>query len=272
MSEQEVFFSIDIESDGPIPLSNSMLSIACAAFAPSGELMGTFERNIKPPPGAVQDPRTMKEFWSRFPEQWDLCTKDPLQPVDAMNQFVEWVNSFPTKDKIAVCAPAAFDWPFVMLYIGKFSDYSNPFDFRCIDIKSYVSGSRKTLYRRSAKGNWPGRWFDRDLPHTHKALDDAIEQGLSFVKIRAENVEGQDAVERVSWTFWNSFRGRPAKMVGLRDGKGRVELSSGDHMTFNESVWAGEDPTPGMDVRVFYLPEKGVFRAGADWTKLLESR
>lgn len=34
----------------------------------------------------------------------------------------------------------------------------------------------KTNYRESTKRNMPKRWFD-DLPHTHIALSDAIEQG-----------------------------------------------------------------------------------------------
>ncbi len=36
------------------------------------------------------------------------------------------------------------------------------------------------------KRNMPKRWFD-DLPHTHKALDDAIGQGALFCNILAEN-------------------------------------------------------------------------------------
>jgi hypothetical protein len=31
----------------------------------------------------------------------------------------------------------------------------------------------------------PARWFD-DLPHTHRALDDAVEQGALFCNILAE--------------------------------------------------------------------------------------
>ncbi|MCI0348077.1 MAG: hypothetical protein L0Z53_01520 [Acidobacteriales bacterium] len=34
-------------------------------------------------------------------------------------------------------------------------------------------------YRESVKRNMPKRWFD-PLPHTHRALDDAIEQGALF--------------------------------------------------------------------------------------------
>ena len=41
-------------------------------------------------------------------------------------------------------------------------------------------------YRRSTKRNMPKRWFD-DLPHTHRALDDAIEQGALFCNMLAES-------------------------------------------------------------------------------------
>jgi hypothetical protein len=34
-------------------------------------------------------------------------------------------------------------------------------------------------YRDAIKRNMPKNWFD-DLPHTHHALDDAIEQGALF--------------------------------------------------------------------------------------------
>lgn len=40
-------------------------------------------------------------------------------------------------------------------------------------------------YRDSIKKNMPKRWFD-PLPHTHVALDDAIEQGALFCNMLAE--------------------------------------------------------------------------------------
>ena len=40
----------------------------------------------------------------------------------------------------------------------------------------------KTTYRDSTKKQMPRAWFD-DLPHTHVALDDAIEQGALFCNI-----------------------------------------------------------------------------------------
>jgi hypothetical protein len=43
----------------------------------------------------------------------------------------------------------------------------------------------KLEYRASTKRNMPQRWFD-EVPHTHVALDDAIEQGKLFCSILAE--------------------------------------------------------------------------------------
>jgi hypothetical protein len=40
-------------------------------------------------------------------------------------------------------------------------------------------------YRSSTKRHMPKRWMD-DLPHTHVALDDAIEQGALFCNMLAE--------------------------------------------------------------------------------------
>lgn len=44
----------------------------------------------------------------------------------------------------------------------------------------------KTNYRESTKRNMPKRWFD-DLPHTHVALSDAIEQGALFCNMLKES-------------------------------------------------------------------------------------
>ena len=42
-----------------------------------------------------------------------------------------------------------------------------------------------TGYRDSTKRNMPKAWFD-DMPHTHVALDDAIEQGALFCNMLAD--------------------------------------------------------------------------------------
>ena len=44
----------------------------------------------------------------------------------------------------------------------------------------------KKSYSSSTKRNMPKRWFDKKSKHTHKALDDAIEQGILFCNIWKE--------------------------------------------------------------------------------------
>ena len=59
---KEVYISIDIEADGPIPGGNSMLSLGAAAFElGSGNRtpIDLYEVNLQPLPTATPDPDTM---------------------------------------------------------------------------------------------------------------------------------------------------------------------------------------------------------------------
>ena len=61
-------------------------------------------------------------------------------------------------------------------------------DLVALDIKTYAMALLRRGYRDSTKRNMPERWFD-ELPHTHGALDDAIEQGALFCNMLAENLK-----------------------------------------------------------------------------------
>jgi hypothetical protein len=62
----------------------------------------------------------------------------------------------------------------------------SPFSFAALDIKTYAMAMLKTEYRETVKRNMPKRWFDL-RPHSHVALDDALEQGALFCNMLAEN-------------------------------------------------------------------------------------
>jgi hypothetical protein len=63
----------------------------------------------------------------------------------------------------------------------------SPFSFSALDLKTYAMALLKVEYREAVKRNMPRRWFDPQ-PHTHVALDDAIEQGALFCNMLAENL------------------------------------------------------------------------------------
>ncbi len=182
---EEIYISVDIEADGPIPGPNSMLSLGAAAFNADGDMVGTFSVNFDLLPGATPDPDTMK--WWGEPKQkaaWDACRMDLVSPVCGMTLFVDWVEGF-NGVPVFVGYPAAYDWIFTYWYIRRFTDES-PFSFSALDVKTYAMCMLKCGYRSVSKKAFPKRWLSSHK-HTHVALDDAIEQGEIFINMLKEN-------------------------------------------------------------------------------------
>lgn len=178
----EIYFSTDVETDGPIPGLNSMLSLGSAAYTGEGKLLGTFEVNLHTLEGATADADTMA-WWSRQQKAWKACRENPIAPEDAMSQFVKWVKSY-HGSPVFVAYPAGFDFLFVYWYLIRFAGES-PFSHSALDMKTFAMSLMGTEYRQSTKRNMPRRWFE-SRPHTHRALDDALEQGALFCKMLAE--------------------------------------------------------------------------------------
>jgi len=180
---KEIYISTDIEADGPIPGPHSMLSIGAAAYTADKVLVSTFSANLETLPGAQPHPKTA-EWWTTQPEAWAACRKDLELPETAMTRYATWIKSLDGKP-VFVAYPAAYDFMFVYWYLMKYLGES-PFSHSALDIKSFAMAVLKSNYRESTKRNMPKRWFE-DLPHTHVALSDAIEQGALFCNMLAES-------------------------------------------------------------------------------------
>jgi hypothetical protein len=184
---EEIYISTDVETNGPIPGPNAMISFASAAFRlDTNEPVATFEVNLDYLEGSSPNPKTMSEFWDKNPAAWAAARKDPKPIIESMGKYVAWINALPGKP-VFVGYPAGFDFMFVYWYIV-YAGFESPYSFSALDVKSYVSGMLKKSYRECTKRNFPKRWFPPDRPHTHIALDDAIEQGFMFMNIIRENL------------------------------------------------------------------------------------
>lgn len=181
MSE-EIYVSTDVEADGPIPGPHSMLSFGSAAYRADKTLVDTFSRNLETLPGASAHPKTA-EWWKTQPAAWAACRKDARAPDEAMREYAAWLRALPGKP-VFVGYPAAYDFMFVYWYLIKYVGES-PFSHSALDIKTFAMSLLGTGYRESTKKHMPRRWFDA-APHTHIALDDAIEQGALFCNMLAE--------------------------------------------------------------------------------------
>lgn len=179
----EIYISTDVETDGPIPGPHSMLSIGSAAYTADKRLLSTFSANLETLEGASPHPKTAA-WWATQPEAWAACRLDLESPEAAMRRFVAWIATLPGKP-VFVGYPAGFDFLFVYWYLIRFTGDS-PFSFSALDIKTYAMAVLKTEFRASTKRNMPKSWFD-PLPHTHVALDDAVEQGALFCNMLKAN-------------------------------------------------------------------------------------
>lgn len=191
----EVFISIDVEADGPCPIKHSMLSIGAVACDSEGYVFGSktdYSANLLPIPGSTPDPKTMREFWDKFPEALAATKVNQLPPKQAMKGLVEWVKSLPGRDedKTILVNPSVFDSSFIYVYSHMFLGDS-PLGFRFLDIQSYASSIMVAPFKDSQKKNWPTWWLS-SLPHTHIAIEDAYEQLDCWTRIYYTNMYGGD--------------------------------------------------------------------------------
>ncbi len=179
----ETFVSTDIESDGPIPGVNSMLSFASVALDVDGCELCAFSANLIELPDARPDSRTMA-WWRERPKAWAACRDNARDPSAAMADYDRWLKGLPGRP-VFVAYPLLFDMMFVYWYQIRFVG-SSPFSPSGIDIKTMAwLGMTGHGFRQATKRNMPKHW--RPLRrHTHVALDDAREQGELFINIRNE--------------------------------------------------------------------------------------
>src|SRR5262245_48459621 len=114
----EVYVSTDVETDGPIPGPNSMLSFASAAYLPDKTLVDTFAANLETLPDATPDPATMN-WWQQHADAYTATRTDLQAPVVAIANYVAWVKNLPGRP-VFVAYPAGFDFLFIYWYLIRF--------------------------------------------------------------------------------------------------------------------------------------------------------
>lgn len=171
---EEIYISVDIESAGRIPPDFSMLSLGACLVADTSE---NFYRELKPLNN------------NYVAEALAVCNLDfaglkltGQEPLLVMSAFEKWVQEVSSEGQsVFVGFAAYFDWGFVNYYFHHFLG-RNPFDMRCIDIKGYFMGMMDSLWSKTNKKEIV-RIFPPQQPHTHNALDDAIEQAQIFAQM-----------------------------------------------------------------------------------------
>jgi ribonuclease T len=175
--KRERYFSVDVESAGPIPGRYSMLSIgACVVGKPKE----SFYAELKPiSKHSVAAALKVSGF------KLDDLRRRGESPRVAMRRFSRWVVTAAGSAKpVFVGFNGCYDWQFVNWYLHRFSG-GNPFGFGGVDIKSYFMGLTGRPWSESTSSQLPSR-FQPTEPQTHNALDDARAQASIFAKLLRE--------------------------------------------------------------------------------------
>lgn len=188
--EKSTYISVDIEAVGDVPGKYSMIALGAAAYNLRSELLGTFSVNVQELEGAIRDPSTMA-FWEKNKWAYEQTFVDRKPAAEAMEMFTQWFEVL--ENPVFVFYPPKFDAMFVYWYLQTFVDRMT---FRTtpdmFDTKSLAAALlRVDNVKGASKRDWPKRWKNKKLRHTHLAVDDAKEQGEQFVKILRETLFGE---------------------------------------------------------------------------------
>jgi hypothetical protein len=186
MAVPDIYISADVEADGPIPGPYSMLSFGLCVAA-------TFDGiQLRP-----ADPRTQTFYCELRPISKDYAIealavssldrekliKEGRPARDAMISAADWVKSVAGKrHPVLVGFPLVFDWMFLTWYFERFT-HSSPFGFSSgLDMKTMYQQKARVPLNLAGRDDLPPQLVSAK-PHTHNALDDAIEQAEIFVNL-----------------------------------------------------------------------------------------
>lgn len=175
----DLYISVDIEADGPIPGDYSMIQLG-ASVLEKPHL--NFNQKLRPI-SERYDPKSLKSIGLTRAK----CIKNGRDPNTVIREFYQWIRHVSSRNTgVFLAFNAPFDWMFVHWYFFHFIGNS-PFDTAGLDIKAYYMSAlgleKWTLTRKREILTV----FKSERPHTHDALDDALEQGDLFENLLAFN-------------------------------------------------------------------------------------
>lgn len=181
----DVYFSADIETDGPIPGPYSMLAFGIVVAGTfDGKLFRrpverqTFYRELRPISSQFQTEALRINGLDR-----NRLLQSGEDPAGAMRDAADWISKVAGGgEPVLVAYPLSFDWTWLYWYFMNFLEVS-PFNHsRCFDIKTAYAVKAQVPIAGAGRAKLPEKLLPA-APHTHNALDDALEQAEIFAKI-----------------------------------------------------------------------------------------
>lgn len=183
----DVYFSADVETDGPIPGPYSMLSFALVfaggydgrEFRRPANHDAHFYAELRP----ISDEYEAEALAVNGLDRARLC-REGRDPAAAMTEAAAWVRGLAGGARpVLVAYPLSFDWTWLYWYFVRFSTTGSPFNHSsCYDIKTAFAVKGKLPVARAGRSGLLAS-LSSTRAHTHHALDDAIEQAEIFANV-----------------------------------------------------------------------------------------
>ncbi len=185
--QADVYFSADVETDGPIPGVYSMLSFALVyagrfdgiEFERPENFDRVFYRELRPISVEFQPEALRVNGLDR-----DRLYVEGAPPETAMTEAAEWVRSVAGyATPVLVAYPLSFDWTWLYWYFIRFSKEGSPFNHSlCFDVKTAFAVKANIPISEAGRSKLEGTLRSHRV-HTHNAVDDAMEQAEVFGNI-----------------------------------------------------------------------------------------
>jgi hypothetical protein len=185
----DVYFSADVETDGPIPGPYSMLAVAIVKagtfdgrrFEPAApSLADVFHAELRPISDDFEPDALFVNGLDRVRLQ-----QEGRDPAEAMSEAADWIRgNSGDGSPVLVAYPLSFDWLWLYWYFVRFSRTGSPFKHsRCFDVKTAFAVKDGRPIVRASRQELRRALGDIVRPHTHKAVDDAREQAEIFARL-----------------------------------------------------------------------------------------
>jgi len=197
MSIPKYFLGLDVETSGQSLRHNFMIQIGLSLInTETYEVINKFSSYISQPNGTVWEERCVKEFWSKYPDQWERAKngiKNAPDEIEVSKQIMEFIGKCPQNDICLVVDTPGFDISWFDLLISH-QDKSHLYIFNdkyndAIEVSSWYLGtgfvcdpnasSKKTILNTIQEKEFP-KW---SVVHDHNAANDATVMVLNLAWI-----------------------------------------------------------------------------------------
>lgn len=183
----DIYFSADVETDGPIPGPFSILSFALVfagsfdgrAFERPENYDDVFYRELRPISRSFQPKALEVNGLDR-----EALVVSGAMPELAMTEAFKWVSQKSQGGvPVLVAYPMSFDWTWLYWYFVKFCAEGSPFGYsHCFDVKTAIAVKGGRPISMAGRSKIP-EFLRSSRKHTHHAVDDAIEQAEIFANV-----------------------------------------------------------------------------------------